>query len=83
MEGRKNAVHTTRNIWHELDWMNHDLGKVKNRQPMGATRYGDLNSDLPVCIMQDFLGPSFTVGYWSRKYRSMGLIRFRHNWVKH
>jgi len=36
------------------------LGKVEINEPfievgVGAARYGDLNSDLPICITQDFL----------------------------
>jgi len=53
MEGRKNAIHTTGNIWREPDRGPDDLGKVKNRQTL--SRYGDLNSDLPICLTQDFL----------------------------
>ena len=45
-------------IWRGPDWI--VQGRSKIIEPfmatgVGATRYGDLNSDLPVCISQDFL----------------------------
>ena len=46
------------NIWHAPDY----LGEVENRRTFYGNRrvcvdprYEDLNSDLPICITQDFL----------------------------
>jgi len=61
-------------IWRGPDWI--VQGRSKIIEPfmatgVGATRYGDLNSDLPVCISQDFLHiQTVTSLVWSR-YRSI------------
>ena len=51
-------VKLTGKIWREPDRI--VQGRSKIIEPfmatgVGAARYGDLNSDLPVCISQDFL----------------------------
>jgi hypothetical protein len=52
-------------IWHGLDQI--VKGRSKIIEPLmvagvGATWYGDLNSDLPVCILQDFLHIQMVTG---------------------